>query len=279
MSISRIVCAYFSPTGGTKRVALALQKGFLAGFENYTPQITTFNSLTPARRSEHTPQFTANDLLVFAYPVFYGRMPWALQDWPQLQGNGASAIVVSVYGNRAIEDGERETMAMLKNHGFKIVGRIEAIAEHSLCRTLAAHRPDEHDQADLRDMAQQIMQAIVTADKEGRELKTLSFDETTPLKPRAQVATVPQPLVDNTSALARQERCVVMCPCGIIDPKTLRVEDENLAQCMNCTACMHISDANSRGYPEAMQKALQAKMAQVQAANQEPKPYVLEMAQ
>lgn len=279
MSISRIVCAYFSPTGGTKRVAMALQKGFLEGIKDYTPQVISFNCLTLARRSEHTPQFTANDLLVFAYPVFYGRMPWALQDWPQLQGNGASAIVVSVYGNRAIEDGERETMAMLKKHGFKIVGRIEAIAEHSLCRTLAAHRPNEQDQAKLRDMTKQIMQTIVTAEKEDHELKTLSFDDQTPLKPRAQVATVPQPLIVDESTIECHKRSVLMCPCGIIDPETLRVEEANLSQCMNCTVCMHICKANNRGYPEAMQKALQTKMAQVQAANIEPKAYVFEMAQ
>lgn len=278
MEISRIVCAYFSPTGGTKRVAMALQQGFIAGIEGYSPQVMTYNCLTPERRATRVPEFTEHDLLVFTYPVFYGRMPWALQNWPELKGNGASAIVVSVYGNRAIEDGERETMAFLRDHGFNIVGRIEAIAEHSLCRTLAAHRPDDADKANLHSMAQSIMQAIVKAQKAGQELKTMSFDDTTPLKARAPAVCIPQSLDLETCNNDCQQRCVVMCPCGIINPETLKVEPENQQECMNCTACMHVCLSKTRGYTPEVQAALKAKMAKVQAANSEPKAYVFELA-
>ena len=208
MKPERVVIAYFSPTGGTKKVAQALKDGLEAalttapttapttalpalstqapvikapglniklGARSSAPSaaLTLRPTVTPEARPERTPVTTVNcltvksrhkdlalgprDLFVLVYPVSFGRMPWALQQWPALHGHGASALVVSVYGNRAIEDGERESMALLKEHGFKVVGAIEAIAEHSQERTLAQGRPDAQDAHDFKTMAAHII--------------------------------------------------------------------------------------------------------------------------
>lgn len=278
MPISRVICAYFSPTGGTKRVSLALQNGFIEGIEGFRPQVQSYNFLTPERRREHVPAFSESDLLVLAYPVFYGRMPWAFQEWPELKGNGASAVVVSVYGNRAIEDGERETMAFLRDHGFKVIGGIEAIAEHSLCRTLAQGRPDQADKDELKAMAKEILQFIAKVESSGTEIPSLSFDDTTPLKARAPAVSIPLPF-DMDVCRDCKMRCVTMCPCGIIDAESIKVKDECRNDCMNCTACIFVCPHHNRGYTPEVQAALKDKMSKVQAANSTPKAYRLKLPQ
>lgn len=282
MLIDRVFCAYFSPTGGTKRVAMALQRGFIEGIEGLTPSVLTYNFLTPERRAQKVPQFTANDLVIFTYPVFFGRMPWAYQEWPELKGNGAQAVVVSVYGNRAIEDAERETMAFLSNHGFKILGRIEAIAEHSQERTLAQGRPNQEDKDELKLMAKKILQRIKQAHDEHPEqpltesLPELPFDRTTPLKAKGKAPAVPAPLSEE--ACEHCDHCAHMCPCGIIDEKTNKVAPEDYDKCMGCRACMHVCHDGYRGFSDEVNAAIAQRMAMVKAANSEPKPNVLQLA-
>lgn len=279
---ARVIIAYFSPTGGTKKVALALKDGCSAALVHQvkTPSftiklpttevpVTTFNCLTAKSRHKDL-QLTANDLFILAYPVYFGRMPWALSEWPALKGNGATAAVVSVYGNRAIEDGERETMMLLKEHGFKVVGAIEAIAEHSQERTLAQGRPDEQDQADFKTIAAQLLTAI----KQG--LPEFEFDATTPLKTPGKAPAVPR-------ILERQRcddcgRCALMCPMQIIDPDTLEVPEDKAHLCMGCRACMAVCKLDCRGLPPQVMAAVAARMAQIKAANPERKPNVLKLA-
>ena len=84
---ARVIIAYFSPTGGTKKVALALKDGCSATLVHQvkTPSftiklpttevpVTTFNCLTAKSRHKDL-QLTANDLFILAYPVYFGRMP------------------------------------------------------------------------------------------------------------------------------------------------------------------------------------------------------------
>lgn len=275
MDINRIICAYFSPTGGTKRVAMALQNGFLQGLPHYKPQVLTYNYLTPERRAK-APVFSAHDLLVLASPVYYGRMPWAFAQWPELQGNGARAIVVSVYGNRAIEDGTRETAAFLQAHGFKVGGYIEAIAEHSLERRLASGRPDANDKAQLTSKAQEILKLLCKLQEQHEEWAEYDFDFNTPYKAAGRAAIIPHPL--DTAKCDSCQRCIKMCPCGIIDPETFTVKDEDREQCMNCTACMKVCLSGVRGYTSEEEQALRSKMTMIYEANQKPKPIAMVLA-
>lgn len=270
MDLKRVVVAYFSPTGGTKKVAQVLQQGFELNQPHY--EVVPFNFLTPKLRTKRTPSFTPHDLLVFVYPVFFGRMPWAFNNWPELQGNGAQAIVVSVYGNRAIEDAERESMAFLKHHGFNILGRIEAIAEHSQERTLAHDRPNEQDREQLKAFAQQIISTI----KQQSELKPFSFDESTELKAPGKAPCVPFVLDKHTCDQCG--RCAHACPCDIINQDTLEVDPENTSLCMGCRACMSACPKGNRGFNEIVTQAIAQRMAMIKAANLEPKAQILELS-
>ena len=91
MSIYSIL---FSPTGGTKKVAVCLAEGF--GLEvreiDLTNPAANFSSFS----------FTADDICVVAVPSFGGRVPVpAISRLANMSGNGAKAVLAAVYGNRA----------------------------------------------------------------------------------------------------------------------------------------------------------------------------------
>lgn len=275
MEFKRIITAFFSPTGGTKKVAMALQDGFLDGFESFNPTVLSYNCLTPVQRSQNVPSFDEHDLLVFCYPVFKGRLPLALQNWPELKGNGATAIIVSVYGNRAIDDAERETMAMLQDHGFKIAGSIEAIAEHSLARSIAAGRPNDEDKAKLCEIAHEILKRCAKHAADGTALPEVTFDRDTPLKGLGLGPGVPEPV--DLEACQKCGRCANICPMGIIDPSTQVVAEENRNKCISCCACMLSCRKGVRDFKPEVKEAIANMMANVAAANPDPKPIVFSM--
>ena len=328
MKPERVIIAYFSPTGGTKKVAQALKDGLEAALTTapttapttalpalstqapvikapglniklgarssapsaaltLRPTIPATTPDTPDPSAKPTPVTTVNcltvksrhkdlalgprDLFVLVYPVYFGRMPWALQQWPALHGHGASALVVSVYGNRAIEDGERESMALLKEHGFKVVGAIEAIAEHSQERTLAQGRPDAQDAHDFKTMAAHIIATLTQG-----ELPEYAFDVTTELKAPGKAPAVPRIL--ERAQCDDCGRCARLCPMQIIDPQTLEVPEEKAALCMGCRACMACCKQQCRGFPQPILAAIAARMSQIKAANPERKPNVLKLS-
>ena len=86
----------FSPTGGTKKAAEALLKGFDAPYK-------TVDCLKQADLSALS--FQKDDICVVAAPSFGGRLPQLFAMRLQtLRGNGTRAVPVVVYGNRAYED-------------------------------------------------------------------------------------------------------------------------------------------------------------------------------
>ena len=62
-----------------------------------------------------------------------------------IKSNGATALLIAVYGNRAIDDCLLELKNILTEQGFKCRAAISAVAEHSMMPKFAANRPDSKD--------------------------------------------------------------------------------------------------------------------------------------
>ena len=114
-----IIC--FSPTGGVEKVAQLIA-----------------NELKVAAPYDYTTRgyevsFSSDDLVFFCFPVYGGRIPTPMYDrMNYVHGNGAKAVLVAVYGNRAVEDALLEMSDLCLNRGFKVVGGAEMIAPHSI---------------------------------------------------------------------------------------------------------------------------------------------------
>ena len=123
----------FSPTGGTQKAADILT-GALADQVvrvDLTDKKTDFGEIT----------LTQEDVAVIAVPSYGGRVPAAaVERMAAVRGNGARAVLVCVYGNRAYEDTLAELQDTAKQAGFRVIGAVAAVAEHSIARQFAAPR-------------------------------------------------------------------------------------------------------------------------------------------
>ena len=228
MNIENWVVAHFSPTGGTKKVADVIAAGF------HIPVVEM--DLT---KKDSAVTLGENDALMAVLPVYAGRVPQiSLERMAALKGNGQKAVAVVVYGNREFEDALLETKDALEANGFLVVAAAAFIAEHSIIRAIANHRPDAEDEILCRQFADDVMAKAddaapvqVPGNMPYKELKPAAFH------PAANENCV------KCGACARQ------CPVGAIpmdDPSHTKND-----LCINCMRCVHVCPMRSRALPDA----------------------------
>lgn len=88
-------------------------------------------------------------LAVITVPVYGGHVaPLALERMKELHADGAPAVVVVVYGNRAYEKALVELDAFVTKLGFKVIAGATFVGEHSYSSEkypVASGRPDADD--------------------------------------------------------------------------------------------------------------------------------------
>lgn len=218
MSVFEIV---FSPTGGTEKVS-CLVTGALGGD-------TVTVDLTDSGLDFHGVSMAKDDVAVISAPSYAGRVPAvAVERLGMVRGNGARAVLVCVYGNRAFEDTLVELEDVAKSAGFRVVAAVAAIAEHSVARQFAAGRPDAQDVAQLAEFAQRIRQKLLDGDTSDP-----SIPGNRPYKQAGGRSMVPQATEDCVSCGA----CAAACPVRAIDKDDpSQVDGEACISCMRCVA-------------------------------------------
>ena len=110
----------FSPTGGTKRAAAILSQAMAD--ETVSVDLTA-RSVDFSRIS-----LTDGDVALIAVPSYSGGVPAvAAERLEAIHGNGARAILLCVYGNRAYEDTLVELEDAAKQAGFRVIAAVAAI--------------------------------------------------------------------------------------------------------------------------------------------------------
>ena len=113
MKSSRLLTAYFSPTGTTQKIAHTVAEGI--AYPNQDIDLSI-----PQKMEE----ISEDTVLLAVVPVYGGRVPAvALKRMSQMRGNGQNAVAVAVYGNREFEDALLE----LKTHRPHLIQAFPAL--------------------------------------------------------------------------------------------------------------------------------------------------------
>lgn len=225
----------FSPTGGTDKVLHILASEFGPAH----------NIDLTARQDFSGISFAPEDICIFGVPAFAGRIPAiATERICQLTGNGAKAVIVAVFGNRAIDDTLIELKDAVESRGFTVAGGISAVAEHSIMRAFGTGRPDKQDEEELWEFARQILAHIHTA-------REIPIPGNRPYKAAGGKNMIPV-LSETCTGCGT---CADRCPAGAISPANFSIDEE---VCISCMRCIAVCPVKARGLdPEKLAAKVQ----------------------
>ena len=251
MQIKRVMAVYFSATGTTKKVVTAVAD---EAAEKLGAAYGEYDFTLPGARTEAL-MFGGGDLVILGTPVYAGRVPNVLLKYlDTLEGNGAAAVPVVVYGNRNYDDGLIELRDILEKHGFHTAAAAAFIGEHSFSHILAEGRPDEADLEIARDFAGKAAEKI----KNAPDLHSLKpvFVEGVPdpyrgyYQPRDRKGNPVD--IRKVKPLTSEDCnncmvCAEVCPMGSISRDDVR---EFTGICIKCGACIKKCPVHAKYYAD-----------------------------
>lgn len=210
-------------------------------------------------------RFTENDLVVFAAPVYGGRLPrLAAERLKAVRGDGALAVAVAVYGNRDYDDALLELKDILGEDGFTVVACAAFIGEHTYSAKFGTGRPDEKD----AEIARAFGRAIAEKLEAGAPYADVQVKGNRPYKPLP--ASHPVPLCSDDCVLCGA--CAKSCPAGAIPENEPNTTDGEI--CIACGRCIRICPTQARNFPAPFLQAVEARLAPVCAGYKLPETYL-----
>ena len=234
MEIKSVQLIYFSPTGGTKKLASKFAS-FLADKLDTPVEETRINA--PEAR-ERVYSFGPEDLVVLAVPTFAGRVPNKIE--PDLRKmfrlDESPAVALVSFGNRDCGTAPEELADILRGSGARVIGAGAFVCRHSFDVKIAKGRPDREDKKELESFAD-AMAEKVSAEGSPDEIETGEIGPYyKPLREDSEPA-----MFLKAKPLTREEDCyrcglcVRMCPMGSIESDCVTVS----GICIKCQACVH----------------------------------------
>jgi len=236
MNINKVYALYFSPAGTTRKLVTTLADALAQSFE---VPLETVDITLPATREEDY-AFTEGDLVVCGSPTYAGKLPNKLLPyWKEsVRGNGALAVALVTFGNRAFDNSLAELCACLAADGFHTVGAGAFACRHVFSDTLAAGRPDKDDFAELAKLGAAVAARIAKANDIPAPPE-VPGDADAPYyvpkgvdgEPKNFLKAKPKTSEDCIQCGV----CVAVCPLGSIDPQDVSSVP---GVCIKCHACV-----------------------------------------
>ena len=123
-----------------------------------------YHSYTLPSEREELPQVEAGDVLVWATPVYAGRIPNKTLDYVRrsLHADGNPAVALVTFGNRAYDNALAELVGLMEDGGMRPFGAAAMVTRHAFSDTLGAGRPNEEDLAALDRFAAQVAEILLS---------------------------------------------------------------------------------------------------------------------
>ena len=181
-----------------------------------------------------------------------------------VSGNGAPAVVLAVYGNRAYEDALLELADAVRARGFRVVAAGAFIARHSMVTELAAGRPDAADKAAMADFGAKVKAKLAADD--------FSEPAIPGNRPYKKYGGVPLHPGANRQRCVKCGKCARECPVGAI-PADAPYKTEN-DKCITCMHCVFTCPNYARGLSPVLLAATRTKLKKVCADRRSPEVFV-----
>lgn len=201
-----------------------------------------YHSYTLPREREELPQVETGDVVVWATPVYAGRIPNKTLDYVRqaLRADGNPAVALVTFGNRAYDNALAELVGLMEEGGMMPVGATAMVTRHAFSDTLGAGRPNGEDLAALDRFAANVATKLLTHNS---KLLTVSVPGEahpekyyTPLKTNNAPAGFLKAKPSCNSALCtRCDECMDVCPMGSIGAKDGMPTFDGI--CIKCQAC------------------------------------------
>lgn len=232
---------YFSPTGGTKKVADILAENLNGEYKE-----------VDLCRDIESMKFSRDDVCLISVPSYGGRVPGAvIERLQKISGNGARVILNCVYGNRHWDDTLTELQDTLEKLGFICISGIAAVAEHSIFRQFGTGRPDTEDTLQLIEFSKQIQKKLDNNEIEELALpgchSTYKAYNGVPFKPEGNEKCI------SCGACAKE------CPVKAINFENPKITDSE--KCISCMRCISLCPVHARDLNDEFMKTMGEKMA------------------
>lgn len=257
MEIKKVHLVYFSPTGNTQSVIRIVAKSFSNEISEY--DMTAYSS------SDMQLKFEENDVVIFGFPVYGGRVPETFRDRMNgVKGQDTLAALIATYGNRDYEDALFEMKDIAESNGFLPVGAAAVVTEHSVIRSIASGRPDANDIAFLEDFCSKLKKKFTSKG----ELFNLTVSGKKPYRRYVKLPMIPFVAASCTAC----GLCEKECPVGAISKKNLRKTDKG--KCIGCMRCVRICPQNARKLSKLKMVAGQLLLSSAARVRKEPEMFL-----